>query len=272
MRPKPVALEPPLAGATYLRRVVALLEALAHSPGPLTLWQVAEATSLTRPTAYRILTRLQSAGLVSRLDPPSYQVGPALVRLSAAVLSQVKVRQVALPEMRDLHGTLQETVTLTIRESDDYVYLETIESRHDIRLSVRLGLRTPLIRGASGKAILAALPPDEADEIVRRANLDWSVIGTPELTIERIAEQVAEARERGFAWTLGERIPHAFAVAAAIRGEDGHAIGTITVSGPHSRFNATQLAEVAPLVMRAVDRISPVSRTPAGSREHHELS
>jgi hypothetical protein len=35
------------------------------------------------------------------------------------------------------------------------------------------------------------------------------VIGTPELTIERIADQVAEAREHGFAWTLGERVPHA---------------------------------------------------------------
>jgi DNA-binding IclR family transcriptional regulator len=271
MRPKRTAEQSPVAGATYLRRVVSLLEALAHSPDPVTLWQLAEATSLTRPTAYRILTTLQSAGLVSRCDPPSYQVGPALIELSAATLSELNIRHVAMPEMRDLHDALKETVTLTLRESDDYVYLETIESSLEIRLSVRLGLRTPLVRGASGKAILAALPPAESDQIMRRAPLEWPVAGTPLLTLDRLRVQVAEARNQGFAWTDGERIPHAFAVAAAIRGEDGRPLGTITISGPDSRFNTARLEEAAPPLIRAVERVSLLSGRRSANGVRHKV-
>src|SRR3546814_14265980 len=73
----------------------------------------------------------------------------------------------------------------------------------------------PLYWGASGKAILAFLPDDEIEQILRREGASPASGEKPPSLRARMAE-LREVRERGYAISEGQKLPGARGVAAPV--------------------------------------------------------
>lgn len=247
-------------GATYLTRVLRLLTALATAPRTLSLAELAEVAELSRPTAHRMLTTLESVGLAARTPSKTYEVGTALLQLCAAGLPRVEVRRIAYPYMQKLARETGETVVLSVPIDDEYLYLDCVESVHDVRQTAVLGARTPLVRGASGTAILAGLSPQEAEVVLRRSVYEWPVPRTRALDAELLRTELAGYRAAGYAWSMGERASHSFAVATAIMGREGRPIGSLAVSGPGERFNRESSRAAVELLKAATAELSAAAR------------
>lgn len=149
------AATPPNPGAQTLDRGIQMLELLArpeHANG-LTVTEVADRLGVGRTIVYRLLSTLESHGLVSRTSEGRLVIGLGVARFSTALLP--RLRTAALPSLRQLAETVGATAHLTIVDGDQAVAVAVVEpSWTSFHVAYRVGSRHELSRGAAGKAIL----------------------------------------------------------------------------------------------------------------------
>lgn len=198
-----------------LSRGIRLLEELADARIPLTIDDLATRVELHRSVAYRLLRTLEDHGLVTRDAAGAVRLGTGLAALAAGVAADLQAE--ALPELTAAADDLGMTCFLVVRDHDECVTLASVEPRHAVTaVAQRPGARHPVTRGAPGRAILAQLPP-------RR----W-----PDDVDARLAAEVADAAERGWAISHDEVVPslRAVAVPLAVQGREPAAIAAVHVA------------------------------------------
>lgn len=161
----------PTGGAQSIRRALAVLRIVAAGQEHgVRLVDVANATGLNRPTAHRILRVLVEEGAAEQdAATRRYLIGREMSLLGLARSARFPIRAIAEPHLRELSQTLGDTTFLTIRNGDDSVCLDRQPGSYPIKvLSIEIGARRPLGVGVSGLVLLAGLPFDEAQAVVRR--------------------------------------------------------------------------------------------------------
>jgi DNA-binding IclR family transcriptional regulator len=86
-----------------IERMVALLDALAKYPDPVSLKELSKVSGLHPSTAHRILNDMVLTRFVDRIEPGTYRLGMRLLELGNVVKSRLSVREAALDFMRALH-------------------------------------------------------------------------------------------------------------------------------------------------------------------------
>jgi DNA-binding IclR family transcriptional regulator len=216
---------------TFARGLRVML-AIADAKQGMTVQQVSDLLDVHRSIAYRMLQTLVDFDLAARSSEGTYIPGVRLATLAEAFLPAL--RDVTAPVMRSLADRLQSTIMLFVAQGEDAVAIAMTEpttaSHH---LAFRLGMRTPLTRGAAGYAILATRPPAP---------------GEP--------EPVTFARERGYARSHAEVEAGQFAVAAWIPMG-----GTATRACLNLITYRQDIADAAgPEMRRAADQVGRVLR------------
>jgi DNA-binding IclR family transcriptional regulator len=243
------------AGTEAAARVADVLLMFASGPTALGVSEIARELHLSKAVVHRILQSLASRTLVRvDADTREYQLGPGAVALGARAMRDFDLRRVAREPLRELRDATRETTTLSALVRGARLYLDQYESPQEIKMTVGLGRPHPLYAGASSRAILAFLP-DEAVEQVLAQGLERL---TPE-TLEdpaQLRHQLAATRKDGYATSRGERQHGAGSVAAPVFGMDGDVVGSISVCGPITRFDAAAVARYVPLVQATAERIS----------------
>lgn len=253
-------------GIAVLDRALDVLEALAEAPGDASLGvsEIARRIGATKTAAFRILVNLERRGYVDK-DPATatYALGTRLAYLGERSLSAIDLRGAARPMLAELHRRFGETVNLAVRDGAEIVYVDMIESGHGLRMAARIGGRDALHSTALGKAILAFLPPEARDDLLRG--------GLPARTGQTITEPVkllaelARVRERGFAEDRGENEVGARCLGAPIFDHRGAVAGAISISAPDSRLDDARAAVAAAAV---VEGAAGVTRRLGGPGRH----
>ena len=199
-------------GSQTLDRGLAVLEAVATSPEPLTVAEVAQRCSLHRSIAYRMVRTLEHRGLVVRDAEGRYAGGARLAALGRGVAPTL--REVAAPRLASLAEATGTTAFLVVAEGGLAVTVHVEEPRTSlVHVAYRPGLSHRLDAGAPGLALLAGGPP---------------------LPGERT--EVGVARVRGWASSHGEVIPDYRSCAAPVLDGGGRCVAAVGVvfvaSGP----------------------------------------
>jgi DNA-binding IclR family transcriptional regulator len=231
-----------------------LLAVAASSSGPLGIKDVAGTLGLSPSTVHRLLAALLKRGLVEQdAATRRYSIGHRLMDVTLERLRHLELPAVALPHMRRLRDATTETVALTMIDGWTQSFVAQVESRQEIRQTVRLGQRLPLHFGGSGKAALAWLSQAELDAYLRQPEF---TAAEGRARAKRLVAELAEVRERRYARSAGERVPGAASVAAPVRNHLGAVVGCLSVSGPAARFSAAKAAEYGRQVISAADDLS----------------
>ena len=239
-----------------VERVSAILLAFSKDGPLLKLTDIARRLDLPKSAVHRILDSLVQTGFVMR-EPESarYRLGPQAVELGMAAIGAPDVATIADPLMRWLTTEMQETTTLSLRVGWERFYAAQIESNQNVRMTVEIGRRWPLYAGASGRAILSALPPAELDYYLETVDLVPLTRGTI-IGKERLRAELVGDCGRGYASSSGERDPSAAAVAAPIKGQSGRVIGSLSICGPITRFDPDSITRYGSLVVTATGELT----------------
>ncbi|MGZ4198844.1 MAG: IclR family transcriptional regulator C-terminal domain-containing protein, partial [Thermoleophilia bacterium] len=117
-----------------------------------------------------------------------------------------------------------------------------------------IGARFPLHATANGKALLAAVPPEElADLLPRRLTASTENTVTDR---EALLRELDEIRATGIAYDREEYTIGIAAVGTAVRDAVG-ALAAITVVAPAARFNESE-AQISAALARTRDEIQAV--------------
>lgn len=238
-----------------IERMMTLLDALAVSPEPASLKQLAAATDLHPSTAHRILAAMTAARFVERQDAGTYRLGIRLLELGNLVKSRISLREVALPFMQELHETIGEAINLGARHDDEIVYIErTSSGRALVRVVYLVGGRAPLHLTSLGKLFLAADTPQQLRDYARRTGLPGK---TPHslTTLAALERELDKVRRHGIAYDDEEAEAGLKCVAAPIHDDEGRVVAALSVSAPADRHDpawAEQVRRTADAVSHAL--------------------
>lgn len=237
-------------------RLVRIIDSFSSSRLSWTLTDLSEHLDLPKSTLHRFLSSLEAHGILRQDDGTKrWCLGYHLLVWGNLAEKSTALHDVARPIMRDLVAQTGETALLTVYHAHEVMCVEKVESTHSVRLALDAGARRPPHAGASSKALMAYLPPDEIDGIIQEHGLPGLCVNTITDRGDLEAE-LTRIRKRGYALSVEETDLGAWGVATPIRNREGEVIAAIGVAGPSSRFNEMLAQEYVSRCEEAAKRIS----------------
>lgn len=250
-------------GVQTLDRALNILTKIAgHGHQGLSLAECARLLGYSRASTHRILHALtQRRFLRYDADTERYTLGVMNLRLGMEFLDSLDLRREALPVLRALAETSQETVHLGVLEGGEIVYIEKVESPQAVRMVSRIGRTLPLHCSAIGKAIMSTMPPAEVEALLP-AELERRTSAT--ITDRAaLAEELATIRTLGYSVDDIENEDGIRCVGAAISDHEGRVVAGLSISGPANRVTPTRAPDLGAYARSAAQEISELMGIPA---------
>jgi IclR family transcriptional regulator, KDG regulon repressor len=129
---------------------------------------------------------------------------------------------------------------VAVLDGREVVYVERLESPHTLRLFGRIGHRMPAHCTSTGKVLLAHLPEERLEVLLKGWRLEPRTTSTITGT-RRLREELARVQARGWAENLGESEVGVASVAAPIRNARGEVVAAVSAAGPTMRVTGDSL-------------------------------
>lgn len=220
-----------------LERMFTLIDVLASREEAVSLKEISERTGLHPSTTHRILNDLALGRFVDRPESGSYRLGMRFLELGNLVKARLNVREVALAPMRNLHKQIQQPVNLSVRQSDEIVYVErTYSERSGMQVVRAIGGHAPLHLTSNGKLFLAA---DDAQQ-VRAYATRTGLPGKTHFSITKLSTlelELEKTRQFGIARDNEELELGVRCMAAGIYDDQGKLAAGLSISAPADRLD-----------------------------------
>lgn len=223
-------------GIQVITRAGQILRALAGERYGLSLSEVAQRVGLPRSTVHRIVTSLESEGLVAAASPQGrYRLGPELIRL--ANRQHGELRMEVRPMLDQLAVRVNETVDLAVLLRDQVSFVDQITAPHRLGAVSAVGASFPAHSTANGKALLSTLSDATIAKLVPR-RLEAL---TPRTITDRgaLLDELARAREQGYALDREEHTTGISAIGATVRDAFG-TVAAVSIPVPTQRFEGRE--------------------------------
>lgn len=231
-------------GVRAVERALDILAAFSPAEHDLLVADLVKHVDLSRPTLYRLLNTLEKKGFVtSSGEPQRFRLGPAVARLAHVWSASLDISALARPAMTEIWTFTSETVALFVPHGDMRLCVAEMQSPQPISFRRGVGYSEKLVRGASGRAILAFTS-------LRDGQLESYAAGT-NTDLGWLRDQLVLTRERGYAMGHNELIQGAYAVAAPFFDGTGKVAGSLGVFGPDVRLTEARVHEFG-LFLRGV--------------------
>lgn len=210
------------------------------------LSQLARLSGLNKATCHRLLTEMESRGLVEQVGTArEYRLGPAVLRLAALRESAVPTREAAMPVLRRLAEATGETAHLSHLVAGRLQTLAfAYSARHGMKVTMEDADFLPFHATASGAAVLAFLPEAETARLL-------AACPDP----EAVRARIAACRNRGWAETLSTFEKDVQGTAVPLFDATGACIGALAVAAAVPRITPDLHATITAELTRAAAEI-----------------
>lgn len=235
-------------------RALLLLEIIAKAEHPPTLSELMSAIQLPKATTHRFVALLEQLGFVQRaVDGRRYEIGH---RLTSLAFDGIRHSFALAPRRAILSSLVEEigeTCNITMRDGDQLIYLDRVESDWPLQFRLKIGSRVPLHCTASGKIFLA-FTPSLRRMLFRSQPLHRHTPYTL-TTAEQIEGALAGIRKTAVGTDNGEFMEGMAAVAVPIYDARGRLCATVAVHGPVSRLPLERALAFVPMLKKASKEI-----------------
>jgi IclR family acetate operon transcriptional repressor len=243
-----------------VERAVFVLGALGDAgPDGLTLSELSRALGASKSSAFAILQTLLGYGFVADTGTGMsrrYRLGLALARLGDLVVSQIALRDVALPVLRDLTSTTGLTSRVAVLEAPYAVVIGRVDAESNaVRFATNLFKRELMHCSAVGKAMLAAIPEGEARGYLLQAGMPQKTRHTV-TDIEELMIELADVRPKGYFLDDEEDAEGVCCIGAPIVIDGEVCAGAISVTGLKVDVPAWRLHHIGESVRDHAARVS----------------
>lgn len=239
-------------------RVFSVIRALAEAQADgARVTQVARHVGLTQATTHRLLQSLIGEGMVEQDERTKlYRLSIDFFALAAKAGNPGNLRALCRPVLLRLCASLGDSIFLLVRSGFEAVCLDRSEGPFPIRsFTGDVGGRVALGVGQGALAILAFLPEEEREEVIR-FNLarvrEYGVYDEVYLRTE-----IERVRQAGFAARNSGLLEGMAGVAVPILDREGRAVAALSVGTIADRLNPERLPTVVELLKREAATIGP---------------
>lgn len=222
-----------------LARGLHILDLLSQSKDGASITELAEALSIDKGSASRLVATLAHSGYAEKDEiTRRFHLGPQVVALSRSVLARMPLRDVAKPFLRQLMELTGECAHLAVAAQGKTLYIDQVESPATLRVNAQVGTMNPLHCTALGKVLLAfgdTPIPDSLESHTPRTIID-------PIILQRELEKI---RHQGYALDDEEFDTGIRCIAVPAMDYRGKLTGSMGISGPSSRMTPDRLSELA---------------------------
>jgi IclR family transcriptional regulator, acetate operon repressor len=273
-----------------VERALDALEFLAVAgPDGATLTEIAATLEVSKSSAFALLQTLIARGFATdsgTRQTRRYRLGIALAKLGDAAAAQAPLVNIATPVLESLTATTGLTTRLVIPDGPYAVVLARVDAPGSVRFTSYLGMREYPHCTSAGKALLAALPADQARSLALQVGLPVRTARTitdPDTLMRDLAVSAA----RGYTIDDEEDCEGVFCVGSAVYDRAGRCVAAISGTGLKLNRATWRMDELGVIVRDAADqitlalggspfagrpRLSPVVCRIVGSQEKDEKS
>jgi IclR family KDG regulon transcriptional repressor len=213
---------------------------------------VAKKLDIAKSQAHELLVSLADVGLLQRVRPGRYRLGWRMLSLHALLLDHSDLGRETERVMRSLGDRYGETLQLAMWGPEEQaICVAASAGRLPIAIAPwPVGVGVPAHCTGVGKVLLASRPWEEVREMFAGAGIARMTDRTI-ASIERLREELATVRRRGFAFEDEEYALDTCGVAAPLLNRDGDVIAALSMSVPAHRWQATRHEYTRALVVAA---------------------
>ena len=224
--------------------------------GAAGLSTLAAAVGLHPSTTLRMLESLRSRDMV-RQRRGRWEIGARAFEIGSTFLSRISLAQEAQLLVEELAERVNETASFGILDRGEVLYLAIAHGQWELGIQSLPGGRHPAHCTALGKVLLADLPWDGVERILREHP---PVRRTPATLVEpaEIRRELARVQRRGYAVDAEERVPGVVCVSAPIRDATGKVVAAVSISGPRLRLGRDRVPQLGEDVMAIADKGSVI--------------
>ncbi|MBP1993392.1 IclR family transcriptional regulator [Paenibacillus eucommiae] len=238
-----------------IEKALDVIEVLSEHDS-LSLIELVELVNQPKSSLYRIILTLEKRGFISRSEEDGkYCLGFKQLVITKNLLERSSLRTAALAEMNKLLVTYGDTVNLCVLSEDEVLYVEIIEGTYALRMTDKVGSKSPFHATATGKVLTSHLPVEEVKRMVRQKGLPKFTSHTLD-TETSLLQELARVKQQGYAIDDEEIIEGARCIAAPIFNMFGRVEGAISISGARHRFPDDRISTIAEDMMMTGHRIS----------------
>ena len=250
-----------------LDRAVTILELLWRAGAGLSLQELSVQSGVNPNTVRRIVKALAYHRLVEEEEGTGrYRLGMKLFELGSSVVARLDVRARARPYLERLVLETGETAHLCILDRGEVLYLDKHEPMRTMRIPSEVGRRNPAYCTAVGKALLAYVPEEELEELVRQRGLRAYTRRTI-TTLAELKQELARVREQGYAVDNEEFEEGLKCIGAPVRDYSGRVVASVSIAGPAFRLTEERIPVLAQSVMEVARELSEELGYRAGREE-----
>lgn len=241
--------------STAVERALSLLEAIAQRGG-LTNSELSRRLGIPKSSASYLLRTLEQRGYLRReRETGKYQLGLKVLSLSRGVLTGLDIRELALPVLRKLVDRCELTAHLAVLDRGQAVYVEKVDAPGFIKMDTWVGRYMVVHATSVGKALVAHLPKEEVEAILKEHGLPKRTAKTISTRAKFLLE-LERVRVQGYAVDDEENNLGARCVAAPVFDSLGEVQASVGVSGTTGQIDRRHLPRVAEMVKEAGRKIS----------------
>ena len=239
-----------------LVRAFGILDELAKHDAGCTLTQVAEATSLPRSTAHRLLTTMNALGYVD-FNPSinRWMIGLQAFSLGATFVQMRDLGRVGRPIMRSLMFDAGETVNIAIADVENVTCVGQVKPVNVERAMAVPGRHLPMHTTASGKVLLAYREEQARDAFLKSHDLRRCTALT---IVEKnaLVAQLEQVRANGYAVDDQENELGTRCIAAPVFDRHGRVRASLSISGSIKRIPQDRLPALVQTLAAAAQRMT----------------
>jgi DNA-binding IclR family transcriptional regulator len=237
---------PEQAADRAARLLAAVLDRSPRTPSELR-----DELGVTVAQLQRVLGPLERHALIAvDADRAIVRPGPAALRFARSDLGRSDLVELARPSLRRLAAESGETANLILARPGGTEAVSQVDGSHLLGVSNWIGRPLGLHSTAAGKVFLAfgaaVLPNGELEALTPVTITDR----------ERLAAELAEVRERGFATIVDELESGLSAVGAPVRDRGGAVIAVLCVSGASLRLQRSRLELLGRVALEQAGEVS----------------
>ncbi|HEY2986519.1 MAG TPA: IclR family transcriptional regulator [Candidatus Binatia bacterium] len=237
-------------------RALTILELVGHSKKGLTNGEISRKIKIPKSTASYILRTLKQRGYLHRDDAlGKYRISAKLFSVGSQALRGLELHDVAYPLLQDVVEKTGLAGHLAILDGHEAVYIEKIDKPGFIRMNTWVGRRMDVHCTSVGKALIAHLPQEIVEEIVRDRGLPKR---TPKTitTLGHLLRELAQVRAQGYATDDSENNLDVVCIAAPIFNMEGRTVAAVGLTGTESQMRSHKYESHVKLIKHAARQMS----------------
>jgi IclR family pca regulon transcriptional regulator len=242
-----------------LAKGLAAIETFTAERPRQSITEVSQASGLDRATARRCLLTLAHLGYAD-YDGKYFTLTPRILRLGTACLATMPLPQVVQPLLDRLSEELGESSSVSILDGLEIVYVARAAHRKVMSIALMPGSRLPAFCTSMGRVMLAALPPDQARQVLTSAPL---MARTPHTKTEvgAIMAELEAIRTAGYALIDQEVELGLRSIAIPVLNARGVTVAALNVGVAATQDDMGQLpARFLPAMLRIQRELQPMLR------------